>query len=359
MQKFIPRLIVLELTRRCILNCLHCRASSHTKQDAELKTQEWLKFLEEIASFCQPSIIFSGGEALLRDDIFEIISFAKGLGLTPVIATCGVTLTQGKARQLKRAGIKRVSVSIDGKNATTHDSIRNEKGVFVKALTAMRILKSENIEFQVNTTLMRDNVSQLEEILQLAQNYGAKSFHPFFLVPVGRGGLLKGRQLSAEEYEAALTWLFKKTAQETISCRPTCAPHYFRIAHQENFNSTADGLDAKTFPLKGIGRSTLLGNTAGCLCGRSFCFISSTGKVYPCGFLEVECGDARTENFRKLWQESGVFNRLRDLTQYKGKCGECEYLRVCGGCRARAYAAWGDYLKEEPDCVYQPLSVKS
>lgn len=344
MQRFIPRLIVLELTRRCILNCLHCRVSSHTTQDAELKTQEWFKVLEEIASFCKPIIIFSGGEACLRDDIFEIIGFAKGLGLTPAMATCGVTLTQGKARQLKQAGIKRVSVSIDGKNAATHDNIRNEKGVFVKALTAMRILKSENIEFQVNTTVMRDNVRQLEEILQLAQNYGAKSFHPFFLVPVGRGGFLKERQLSAEEYEEALTWLFKKTAQETISCRPTCAPHYFRIAHQENFNFTAIGLDA---------------HTAGCLCGRSFCFISSYGKVYPCGFLEVECQDVRTENFRNIWQNSGVFNRLRDMGQYKGKCGECEYLRVCGGCRARAYVGTGDYLEEEPNCVYQPLSVKS
>lgn len=344
MQKFIPRLIVLELTRRCILNCLHCRANSHTTQDRELKTQEWFGVLEEIASFCQPIIIFSGGEALLRDDIFEIIGFAKGLGLTPVIATCGITLTKEKARQLKQAGIKRVSVSIDGRDASTHDSIRNQDGVFVKALTAMRILKDEKIGFQVNTTVMRDNVSQLKEIFQLAEAYGAKSFHPFFLVPVGRGGLLKERQLSAEEYEAALTWLFKNTAQETLSCRPTCAPHYFRIAHQENFNFTDDGLDAQS---------------AGCLCGRSFCFISSTGKVYPCGFLEVECGDVRTENFRKFWQDSGVFNRLRDLTQYKGKCGECEYLRVCGGCRARAYAGTGDYLEEEPDCAYQPLTVKS
>ena len=184
MQKLIPRLIVLELTRRCILNCLHCRSSSHTRQDAELETQEWFRVLEEIASFCQPIIIFSGGEALLRDDIFKIISFAKGLGLTAVIATCGVTLTKEKARQLKQAGIKRVSVSIDGENAITHDSIRNEKGVFVKALTAMRILKSENIEFQVNTTVIRDNVSQLKDIFQLAKAYGAKSFHPFFLVPV-------------------------------------------------------------------------------------------------------------------------------------------------------------------------------
>ena len=344
MNRFIPRLIVLELTRRCILNCLHCRANSHTTQDAELKTEEWLRALEEIASFCRPIVIFSGGEALLRDDIFEIIGFAKGLGLTPVIATCGVTLTKEKIKQLKQAGIKRVSVSIDGKNAATHDSIRNEKGVFVKALTAMRMLKEENIEFQVNTTVMRDNISQLEEILQLAEVYGAKSFHPFFLVPVGRGSLLKERQLSAEEYEAVLTWLFKKTAHETISCRPTCAPHYFRIAHQENFNFTAGGLDAKT---------------QGCLCGRSFCFISSTGKVYPCGFMETECGDVRMENFRKIWQDSGVFNRLRDLTQYKGKCGECEYLTVCGGCRARAYAACGDYLEEEPECIYQPLTAKS
>ncbi|MFA4842674.1 MAG: radical SAM protein [Candidatus Omnitrophota bacterium] len=345
MQKFIPRLIVLELTRRCELTCRHCRAnSSNFPYGDELASGDWLKVLDDISSFSRPIIILSGGEPLLRDDIFDIISFARQKELSPVLATCGTAITKEITFRLKKAGIKRISVSLDGKDALTHDTMRGVSGAFEKAVSAMVLLKEETIEFQVNTTVNRYNVNQLEDIFEMVKRYGALSFHPFFMVPVGRARSLRDMQISPQEYEEALNWLFEKSKEGALNCRPTCAPHYFRILSQFDFSPSDSGLDAKT---------------QGCLAGKSFCFISSTGKVYPCGFLEVECGDARIENFRKLWQESGVFNRLRDLNQYRGKCGECEYLTVCGGCRARAYAAFGDYLDEEPECVYQPLTVKS
>lgn len=343
--KHTPRLIVLELTRRCSLRCIHCRASAQTSAEQnELATQEWFDLLDDISSFSRPIIILSGGEALLREDVFDIIRYGRERGLRMVIATCGMPLTQQTAHKLKQSGIKRVSVSIDGKDADTHDAMRGEKGIFDKAISATRILKSEGIEFQINATVTRGNVGQLGDILELAKKLGAVSFHPFFLVPVGRARELKEMQASPQQYEGALNWLYEQSKKESISCRPTCAPHYFRILAQDSHSHSSFGLDAKT---------------SGCIGGKSFCFISSRGKVYPCGFLEAVCGDVKMDNFEKIWQQSIVFNCLRDMESYKGKCGECEYVRVCGGCRARAYEATGDYLEEEPECIYQPLSVRS
>lgn len=331
MMRHIPRLVVLELTRRCNLNCIYCRASSNSEgHDDELRPEEFFRVLDELASFSKPIIILSGGEALLRQDVFEIIEYGKSCGLTVVLATCGVTLTKDKAKRLKASGIKRVSISIDGKDDFTHDLIRGQKGIFNKAIQAMELLKAEGIEFQVNTTVSRRNVEQLEDILELAKGHGARSFHPFFLVPVGRAEGLNDEEISAYEYERALNWICK--ASEHFSIKPTCAPHYARIAKSSR---------------------------GGCLGGKSFAFISSTGKVQICGFLEVECGDIREESFVDIWETSDVFLKLRNFSKYRGKCGECQYLQTCGGCRARAYAATGNYLEEEPECVYQPLSARS
>ncbi|MCM8778741.1 MAG: radical SAM protein [Candidatus Omnitrophica bacterium] len=348
----IPRLVVLELTRRCNLSCIHCRASSQRDAgEGELSTEEWLGVLDDISLFYKPIIILSGGEALLRDDVFEIISHAGQRGLTVVLATCGAALTLEKVAKLKSAGIKRVSVSIDGKDAATHDFIRQQAGAFKTALKAIDLLRRYLIEFQINTTVTQYNFRQLTEIFALAIQLGAVSFHPFFLVPVGRAKDIPEEQLSKYEYEGTLNKLSKLAKDSKISCRPTCAPHYFRVLNQSVSAVVEPGDSKKHVGLDGL--------TAGCLGGKSFAFISSTGKVQACGFLEVECGSIRQSRFSQIWQNSLVFNRLRDFSIYKGKCGECEYVRICGGCRARAYEATGDYLQEEPECVYQPLTVKS
>lgn len=322
---------MLELTRRCTLSCVHCRVPAGAKEyKDELSFNEWLKVLDNISSFSRPTIILSGGEALLRKDVFDIISYGNKKGLCVVLATCGVVLTDEKTKKLKDSGIKRVSVSIDGMDATTHDFIRREKGVFDKAISAIKTLKTHGIEFQINTTVTRNNLDQLEDIIKLAKEHGAVSFHPFFLVPTGRARHLKDQEISPQQYEKTLNFLYKLSKDSSISIKPTCAPHYFRQAQ-----------------------------TGGCLGGKSFAFISSSGKVQICGFLEVECGDIRERDFSDIWRESAVFNHLRDYAKYKGKCAECEYLQTCGGCRARAYEATGDYMQEEPECVYQPMTVKS
>ena len=341
--RHIPRLIVLELTRRCTLSCIHCRAAAKPEVcDGELGTEEWLKLLRDISSFSRPIIILSGGEALLRDDVFDIIRSGSRMGLRVVLATCGIPLTEEIAGELKRSGIKRISISMDGKDAATHDGIRGVKGVFEKAISAMQILKSQGTEFQVNTTVTRRNLDQLENILGLAVEYGAVGFHPFFLVPVGRAKDLRDEEISPSQYEAALNWLYQASKDSSISLRPTCAPHYFRIMAEDNAKGGGTGMNAMT---------------GGCLGGKSFAFVSSTGKVQICGFLEVECGDVRKDSFPEIWRDSPVFENVRDLGRYRGKCGACKYLRICGGCRARAYETTGDYLEEEPDCVYQPLTA--
>lgn len=344
--RYIPRLVVLELTRRCSLRCVHCRASAGGSDlYDELDTEEWRRLLKDIASFSKPIIILSGGEPLLREDVFDIITYGREAGLTMSLSTCGITLTEKTAAKLKESGIGRVSVSIDGKDAAAHDFIRQQKGAHDAALRAIDTLKRYGIAFQINTTVTKYNFKHLNEILELAIDLGAASFHPFFLVPVGRARDLKDFQLNACEYEWSLEKLHELTLGSPIHCRPICAPHYFRIY------SGAEGA------LKGNpqGNGGLDAMTAGCLGGKSFAFVSSSGKVQICGFLKVECGDLKQDDFSKIWRSSTVFNNLRNFSRYKGKCNICEYIDLCGGCRARAYEATGDYLEEEPECVYQPL----
>jgi radical SAM protein with 4Fe4S-binding SPASM domain len=174
---------------------------------------------------------------------------------------------------------------------------------------------------------------------------GAQAHHIFMLVPTGRGRALNDQTISAEEYEKTLTWLVKRKEEIPLVIKATCAPHYYRIlrevAHEEGKEVTfkSHGLDAVT---------------RGCLGGTGFCFISHRGKVQPCGYLEVDSGDLRKQRFKDIWESSPVFQSLRDRSRFSGKCGQCEYFRVCGGCRARAFEATGNYLSEEPLCTYQP-----
>lgn len=337
------RMIAWEVTRSCNLACVHCRASSvHGPYEGEFNTGECKALLDNISSFSHPVIILTGGEPLLRKDIFDIASYGTGKGLRMVLATNGTLVTDRIARRMLDSGIKRVSVSIDGMDAASHDSFRGVPGAFKGALRGIERLKKAGMEFQINTTITRANIHQIADILDLAVRLGAAAHHIFLLVPTGRGKDLAGQEISAAEYEQTLGWFHEQSSCTSLQLKATCAPHYFRILHQK----------------KGSGRKTyshpLHAMTRGCLGGISFCFISHTGQVQPCGYLEVDCGQVRDVPFRKIWEESPVFNELRDLGKYKGKCGRCEFIKVCGGCRARAYELTGDMLQEEPLCIYEP-----
>ena len=338
---FLPRLIAWEVTRSCPLACKHCRAAARNQPyEGELTTAEGKRLLENIASFSRPTIILTGGEPMLRDDIYDLAAHADGLGLGVVMAPCGMMVDDQAVARMKAAGIRCISISIDGATAETHDAFRGVRGAFDSAVKATEAARRGGLDFQINTTITRHNRRDLEAIRDLAVRLGAGVFNPFLLVPTGRGKDLAGQEISPREYEQTLEWLARQHAEPGIAIRVTCAPHYTRILRQRNPEA---------------------GGSSGCLGGKAFAFISHVGKVQICGFLETECGDLKQEdfNFKRIWETSEVFLRVRDVDSYGGKCGLCEYRRICGGCRARAFAMTGDYLAEEPFCIYQPKGCAS
>ncbi len=345
-KKFVPRLIAWELTRSCNLDCVHCRAAASCgPYEGELTTEEIFRILSEITEVGYPVIILTGGEPLLRPDILSIARRATELGFKPVLATNGTLLTEKLAYELKEAGIARVSISLDGASPQAHDGFRKMEGAFAGALRGIEILKRVGLPFQINTTITAINAEELPRVHELAKNLGAVAHHIFLLVPVGRGKELTEESLSPERYEAILHWFYEQREKSPLQLKATCAPHYYRIL-RERARAEGKKVSFETFGLDAV--------TRGCLAGVGFCFISHVGIVQTCGYLEIPCGDLRKQTFKEVWEGSEVFNKLRDFSNYQGKCGRCEYIHVCGGCRARAYEATGDYLEEEPLCTYQP-----
>lgn len=349
--KYSPLLIAWEVTRRCHLKCLHCRAwAEDHPYENELTLEEIKKTLTNISQFSKPIIILTGGEPMAREDIYEIGSFGSLLGLRMVMSPCGSLVDALAIKKMKEAGIKRISLSIDGARAGSHDAFRGLDGSFGDVLNAARVAREGDMPFQVNTTVTRLNIGELEEIVHLVLGLGAVSFHPFLLVPTGRGKDIAGLTLSPREYEDTLSWIDKMSRKTNIHVKPTCAPHFFRVQMESGGTIKKSG-----------GHPHLDSVTRGCLGGIGFAFISHVGQVQICGFLDIRCGDIRESNynFQEIWETSQVFLRMRDQKSYRGKCGICEYHNICGGCRARAYTVTGDYMNPEPYCVYIPKKVQN
>jgi heme b synthase len=339
-------MIAWEVTRSCNLNCKHCRAASRLgPYPGELSTAQCLRLLDDIASVAKPVIILTGGEPLLRPDIFDIAAYGSGKGLRMVMATNGTLIDDATVDKMIDAGIKRVSISIDGPNAASHDDFRAEPGAFDGAMRGVDVMKKAGMEFQINTTITTANLHQIRDIHDMVVKIGAAAHHIFLLVPTGRGKDLAAQAITAADYEETLMWFHERSMTCDIQLKATCAPHYFRIMHQHKRKSPP--------PVKKVGGHFHESNR-GCLGGITFCFISHVGQVQPCGYLELDCGNIQRQSFGDIWETSDVFGHLRDDGKYGGKCGRCEFLKVCGGCRARAYEATGDYLAEEPLCLYEP-----
>ena len=344
----VPRLIAWEITRRCSLRCRHCRASAQDRTyENELTREELKSVMQSVATLGSPILILTGGEPMLRDDLADIASDARDLGLKPVVATCGTLLTEASAQKLLESGVERISVSIDGADENAHDTFRGVPGAYQDLMRGIAAARHAGLPFQVNTTVTRRNADTLEEILANAIACGAVAFHPFMLVPTGRAGSLSDETLDAHEYEALLHRIYELSRRSPIPFKPTCAPHYYRVLRQRE---KAEGrtVTPQTHGLDAISR--------GCMGGTRFAFISHTGVVQICGFLETPAGDLRARNldFASIWRESPLFQKMRHFMHYHGKCGICEYRGWCGGCRARAFAATGDYMDEEPCCAYTP-----
>lgn len=340
------RLIAWEVTRSCNLACRHCRAEAHLEPyPGELSTEEAKALIDTFPQVGNPIIIFTGGDPMMRPDVYELLAYARAQGLTCAFSPNGTLITPETAAKIHDAGVSRCSISIDGPDAASHDAFRGVPGAFDASLRGIAYLKQAGVEFQINTTVTRNNLSHFKRIFELCQRIGAVAWHIFLLVPMGRASGLADQVISAEEYEEVLHWFYDFRKTTSMHLKATCAPHYYRImrqkAHAEGIHVTPErfGMDALT---------------RGCLGGTGFCFISHTGQVQPCGYLELDCGNIRTTPFPEIWRTSRHFQHFRTQSAYKGKCGVCEYHKVCGGCRARAYSMNGDALGPEPLCTYIP-----
>jgi radical SAM protein with 4Fe4S-binding SPASM domain len=265
----------------------------------------------------------------MRDDIYELIAYAGQKGLLTGLATNGTLVTEDTARKLKEAGIYRVAIDLDGANERVHNSLRGE---FEQALKGCEICQDAGLSLQVNSMITKINKGEMPNILDLAEKLGVDAWHVFFLVPVKHFD--EEYMLSPEEYEESLKWLAQVRDKAKIEIAATCAPQYLRF-----FGEVTRGKWR-------VAR--------GCSAGITFVYISHKGNIYPCDHLPILAGNIREEDFKDIWDNAEVFQNLRDFSKLKGKCGDCKYKDICGGCRARAYFHYGDYLQEDPACLYSP-----
>lgn len=351
-----PRVVAWESTVACNLACIHCRASAQTAPEPdEMTTGEVFGLVDQLAGFGRPIFVISGGEPLMRPDIFDIAAYGTQQGLRVAVSPNGTLLTSEVVRKFKAAGVKRISVSIDGSTAERHDAIRGVPGAFSSAMEGLAACRVDGLGFQLNTTVMRQTRDDLLGVRDLAVQIGAEAWHLFMLVPTGRGKI--DDEVSPQEYEQILNEIYGMTKNSPIPIRVTCGPHFMRVVaqnrrhDQEQPNLVRPGGNGRRHP-GGMDRTT-----RGCLAGDGYCFVSYRGDVTPCGYFPVVAGNLRKSSLQDIYVGSPLFRTLRDLDHYQGKCGVCEFLRVCGGCRARALSLTGNYLAEEPYCIYQPRAV--
>ena len=351
-EEFVPKWIAWEVTQKCNLKCVHCRCSSdEASSEGDFTTEEGKKLLTEIAQFSKPVVVLSGGEPLLRKDIFELADFGSSLGLRMCMATNGALVDDEMCRKMRQVDIKMVSLSLDGSSAAIHDDFRQCPGAFDGVIRAAEAFRRNGQKFLINSSFTKRNQADIPEVFRLAKSLGATAWYMFMIVPTGRGEEIMNELISKDDYEEILEWHYQQEKNEdAILMRPTCAPHYYRVAPQR---AKAEGV---TFERRSLSFST--GGGKGCIAAQSICLIDCFGNVKPCSYFPRIAGNVKETPFREIWENSSLFQELRDFKSYKGKCGECEFLNVCGGCRARADAVHGDYMAEEPFCNYVPVRMR-
>jgi radical SAM protein with 4Fe4S-binding SPASM domain len=372
------RLIFWETTTGCNLACIHCRRLevSHALSRDDLTTEQSRAFIGSIPDTGNPILVFSGGEPLMRPDLFDLARCARDAGVITALATNGTLLDEPTSRKVIDAGFRRASISFDGPDAATHDRFRGA-GSFAAAIAGFRALRGAGLSMQINTTITRHNHTRLDDTYRLALDLGADALHLFMLVPVGCGMELSPEvMLDAREYEIALNWIYDRSLEGRLHLKATCAPHYFRIMRQRARESGAampqhahphrnmhPGAAAahQPSPIAHPGTApagAMTAMTKGCLAGQAVCFVSHSGEVFPCGYLPVSSGNVKQTPLATIWRQSAVFADLRDDGRLEGKCGLCEYKKVCMGCRARAFGFTGNYLAEEPNCGHTPVRLR-
>lgn len=333
-----PHVVAWNLTRRCNLECAHCYIAAGPAAQAadELTTAECLRIMDEIVALnSSPMFILSGGEPLLRDDLATLARGAADRGATVVIGTNGTLLTDEKIEELKDAGVMGVAVSVESLDSRYHDRFRHGHGSLAATLQAVDRLAGRRLDFVVQTTLTHHNRDELASLVEWAAERGAVAFNAYFLVTTGRGEGV--RAFTPHEVEGALEELvdLHQRYLGRMMVRAKCAPHFMRLVHQR-----APG-------------SPILNYRTRCPCGVDYCRVTPDGKLTPCPYWPAVAGDLRQQSFEEVWNQAPLFRELREGA-LGGRCGVCEYRKLCGGCRARAYAVHGDHVAEDPSCSYVP-----
>lgn len=358
-----PFIVIWELTRACQLKCLHCRAEAqYTRDPRELSFEEGKKLIDDIYEMDNPMLVFTGGDPLMRPDVYDIADYAVKKGVrVSMTPSATPNVTKEAIEKAKEVGLARWAFSLDGPTAEIHDHFRGTNGSFDLTMNAIKYLHELEIPIQINTVISRYNVHVLEEMSKLVEDLDCVLWSVFFLVPTGRGK--DSDMISPVEHEQVFRWLYELSKRVKFDIKTTAAQHYRRVVIQSKMRETKEEqtkikyedalMKGKTGQIDGLGRAPKGVND-----GNGFVFISHIGDVYPSGLLPVNAGNIRETPLAEIYRNSPIFQDLRNPDKYKGKCGVCEYRYVCGGSRSRAFAMTGDYMESEPFCVYIPEALR-
>jgi len=359
-----PFIVIWELTRACALACVHCRAEAIPRRDPrELTTVEGLRLIEAVSRFGRPAplLVFTGGDPLRRPDAFDLVAVGAQRGLRVALTPSGTAaVRREKIFRLKACGLACLAVSLDGSTAAIHDAFRGVRGSYDWTMRILEHAREADLPVQINTTVTRYNREDLPALAERQSRTGIVLWSLFFLVPTGRGRPEDG--VSAQDYEEILNDLYDLSRIVPFGIKTTEAPHYRRVVLERQRGIRRDGRSGNGgweagerrprqfgFQTDTIGRAPRGVND-----GNGFLFVDHLGNITPSGFLPVTAGNVRTDDLVEVYRQRPVFRELRDPDRFRGKCGRCEYRSLCGGSRARAYAMTGDYLGEEPCCLYEP-----
>ncbi len=327
-----PSLISWNLTKKCNLRCPHCYMEAGRKAGYELSTEECLNLIPEMKALGTEMLILTGGEPLMRKDIFDIAQTASSMGMWVVMGTNGVLLNENVAHKMIECGVKGVAISIDSIDPEKHNSFRGGPNSWAYSVNALKVCREVGLQVVVQTTVMESNYQEIDELIDFTRDLGAWSFNLYFMVQTGRGEDMQ--ELSPVQTHEMLSRLVDvQDSYRPMLVRSKCAPQFKQISYEKGLGGLESG---------------------GCMAGTEYCRITPEGNVTPCPYMTVVAGNVLEQSFTEIWNTSPVLTELRDPQQLKGRCGACEFKELCGGCRCRSYAHFGDYLQEDPACLYQP-----
>ncbi|MGM0366133.1 MAG: radical SAM protein [Actinomycetota bacterium] len=328
-----------EVTNACNLNCIHCHTHGGGRLKDELSTRDAKKFIDQLAKISEfRMLVYTGGEPMVRNDIFDLLAHSQKAGFVNVIATNGTLITPDTAARLKRAGVAGIAVSLDSADPRINNKIRNSSRAYDEALRGIKAVKEANILLQVNTTVMEYNFDRLDELIHLVDGFGTAIMLMYQLVPVGRGGDIRDAALSRENNGRLLRFLAEVQKNSSAVIEPVAGPQYWAYLLEKSGKNSRKWIRAaeKLFH--------------GCSAGRGLLYIKANGELWPCPFVETSLGNVREDDVSKVWRKNELLKKLRNRETLKGRCADCRYKGICGGCRGRALAFSRDLFAEDSSC---------